>query len=112
MSAEVDLQAPLRRIFVGVQRSYPFKSLQFLFERAGFLSRGCVFFFFKGAAMPSKPAVCCFKWQGFFQGAACFALRVLLTANHTSKKACILFFKGQGFFQGAVCSSLNVQLSL
>ena len=79
---------------------------------------------FKGAVCSSslrvqqslqKPAACFFKWQGFFQGAACASLRVLLaTASYTSKplKACSFFLKGQAFFQGAVCSSLKVQLSL
>ena len=79
---QVAVRASLR-----VQLSYPFKSLQF------FLLMGRVSF--KGAVCSSslrvqqslqKPAACFFKWQGFFQGAACYSLRVLLaTASYTYK---------------------------
>ena len=76
---------------------------------------------FKGAVCSSslrvqqslqKPAACFFKWQGFFQGAACYSLRVLLATASYTYKSLLFFYKGQGFFQGAVCSSLKVQLSL
>ena len=46
---QVAVRASLR-----VQLSYPFKSLQFFVNGQGFFQRGCVFFFSKGATIPSK----------------------------------------------------------
>ena len=46
---QVAVRASLR-----VQLSYPFKSLQFFVNGQGFFQRGGVFFFSKGATIPSK----------------------------------------------------------
>ena len=64
---------------------------------------------FKGAVCSSslrvqqslqKPAACFFKWQGFFQGAACYSLRVLLaTASYTYKSLQFFLLKGRVSFK-------------